>query len=53
MTEIVYVRNPDLTKKALSKQSQSYVIGGNGNNSSKSIQIGWLRTAPLEIIGEP
>lgn len=32
VTEIVYVRNPDLTKKALSKQSQSYVIGGNGNN---------------------
>ena len=52
--KVVYKYSPDVTQKALSEHSQNRVIGKNlKQRSCKSIQRGWLKTAPLKIIGEP
>ena len=52
--KVVYACNPDVPQKDLSERSQSYVIGENlKQRSCKSMQRGWLKTAPLKVIGEP
>ena len=51
--KVVCAGNPGVPENALSKRRQTYVIGGNLKKPScKSIQRGWLMTAPLKIIGE-
>ena len=51
LTQVIQTYVP---QKALSEYSQSYIIGGNfKQRSCKSVQRGWLKAAPLEIIGGP